>query len=293
MKVDFRSALADAGMAGYRAATDTGFRRGRRVSAPLCPRLRDPRYPWRRVFAGAGMRHSNDTAFARLRHQAAARRFIMAGRNLGRALKHNPYWPLQPRVPAGEPVGGQWMDSGPLAGAISLVLPVLRVVGTWAVRRLGEIARRTSPLLRRVPKRWDDGPTIAEDHEFDPETRRIAPPSQRRPGHPLIRFRSERELREYLGPAGPDREWHHIVEKRLADNGQFPPELIHSTDNIINLPVRLHRGISARMSRIERRLGNQVVRKEVEKLSFKDQYNFGLKLINEVARDLGYDLSRI
>jgi hypothetical protein len=120
------------------------------------------------------------------------------------------------------------------------------------------------------------------------ETRRIGPPSRQRFGHPQIRFRSERELREYLGPAGPNREWHHIVEKRLAENGKFPPEIIHSTD-IINLPVEVHRRVSARMSTRERAFDNNIRRRWIEKRTFGEQYDDGLELVEEALKEFGYD----
>ena len=37
------------------------------------------------------------------------------------------------------------------------------------------------------------------------------------------------------------------VEARLAGR-RFPPELLHSTDNIVSLPIEVHRRVSARMS---------------------------------------------
>ncbi|WP_153020052.1 hypothetical protein [Paramesorhizobium deserti] len=100
-------------------------------------------------------------------------------------------------------------------------------------------------------------------------------------------------MRDYLGPAGPGREWHHIVEKRLADKGIFPPEQIHSTDNIINLPVQVHRRISARMSRIEPDSGGRILRSKIEEPSFEEQYNHGLKLVREAYEELGYDFNTI
>jgi len=97
-------------------------------------------------------------------------------------------------------------------------------------------------------------------------------------------------LRTYLGSAGPKREWHHIVEKRLAENGRFPAELIHSTDNIINLPVDVHRRINAIMSSARRQGEGVTMRRWMERLSFGEQYNIGIDLIVQVSLELGYDL---
>jgi hypothetical protein len=92
--------------------------------------------------------------------------------------------------------------------------------------------------------------------------------------------------------AGPGREWHHIVEKRLALI-LFAAELIHSTDNIINLPVDLHQQINARMSQNGREQTEHLVRRfYVSRFSFRDQYNYGLDIISDEAEELGYDPSR-
>ena len=69
----------------------------------------------------------------------------------------------------------------------------------------------------------------------------------------------------------------------------FPVEVIHNTDNIISLPVAVHRAINARMSSLSREHGNVVLRYWVERLPFEGQYNFGLDLIDRTLRELGYD----
>ncbi|UUP18908.1 RNase A-like domain-containing protein [Nitratireductor thuwali] len=47
---------------------------------------------------------------AQLAEQVAWYRFLFAARRLERALKYNPNWQSQPRVPAGRPDGGRWTD---------------------------------------------------------------------------------------------------------------------------------------------------------------------------------------
>ncbi len=55
---------------------------------------------------------------ARMRGEAAWVRLLAAAGRLERALKHNPRWHLQPRVPAGNPGGGRWTDGGTGSGAM-------------------------------------------------------------------------------------------------------------------------------------------------------------------------------
>ncbi|MDP3895672.1 MAG: hypothetical protein Q8Q62_03255, partial [Mesorhizobium sp.] len=166
-------------------------------------------------------RQTQDRVYTELKHAAAHVYLIAAGRHVARALKYNPNWPLQPRLPAGTPGGGRWYPS---VGANALI-QLLQRLGPPAIARLRETLQRVRPHLTRIPKRWFEGEPLPKDEDFDKETQRIGPPSWHRFGHPNVRFRSERELREYLGPAGNGREWHHIVEKRLAANGRFPNEL--------------------------------------------------------------------
>ena len=69
------------------------------------------------------------------------------------------------------------------------------------------------------------------------------------------------------------------------------PEQIHSTDNIISLPIEVHRSISARMSSRSEKYQGMVRRFGVERLSFAEQYNGGLDLIVETLMEFGYDPS--
>ena len=230
-----------------------------------------------------------DSRLSRITSFLAAERFSAAASRVSAALKYNPNSHLQPRVPAGDPEGGQWMPSE--RAIVGSLLPVLRKVGPPALRLLRETARRIAPVMRRLPRRWDETSQFPDESDFEEETRRISSSSWQRHGYPNIRFRSEDELRRYLGPAGPGREWHHIVEKRLAGRDGLPVEVIHSTDNIISLPVDVHRWVSVRMSSRAGEFQEIVRRFGVERLTFGDQYNFGLDLISEGLEELGYDPS--
>ena len=162
----------------------------------------------------------SDPKYSLLRIEAnlAAARFIAAGGRLQATLKYNPNWHLQPRVPCSQPDRGQWIDSL----QSNPVGPLLRYLAPQIVRRLRDQARRLAPILRRLPRRWDDERQPSED-SYNDESGRISQDSWQRRGEPNIRFRSESELRRYLGPAGKGREWHHIVEKRLAGRPGFLP----------------------------------------------------------------------
>ena len=138
----------------------------------------------------------------RLRHLFAANALTLCGWRLQLTLKRNPYWHLQPRVPAGRPDGGRW-TAGAAAG---VVLPILRRAGNEVWERLQREGRQLQPRLRSVPRRWDDERQPTED-SFDEETRRISQNSWQRFRYPTLRFRTFRELKDVLGPAGPGRDF--------------------------------------------------------------------------------------
>jgi hypothetical protein len=65
-----------------------------------------------------------------------------------------------------------------------------------------------------------------------------------RSGH----FRSADDFKKFMGPAtehgGPERDWHHIVEKHHADGTrQFAPERVHSIENMVPVPRAAHQGV--------------------------------------------------
>lgn len=75
----------------------------------------------------------------RLQAQLSAAKLWHAAQNIRRVLKANPYWHMQPRVPAGNPDGGRW--AGGFLAAASSVLPILQRIGPRAIARIREEAR--------------------------------------------------------------------------------------------------------------------------------------------------------
>lgn len=211
-----------------------------------------------------------------------------AAMRLSLALKYNPRWHLQPRVPRGNPDGGQWTDNGgvQVANLGPIVFPVLKEGGKRALRLA---APRVRTFLDKIPDFWSGNDEFPSVDEFDEETRRIGPFTPRRPQHEFHWFKSWREFKDWLGPADPGWEWHHIVEQRLARKGVFAPERIHNTDNIVMLPLEVHRCISDTMSKKLDRL-SPVMRFVIEMRPYWIQYNQGLKLIETCLEREGYEL---
>jgi len=91
------------------------------------------------------------------------------------------------------------------------------------------------------------------------------------------RFSSFRAFKQEFGSAGTGNVWHHIVEQNKTS--QFAPEQIHSTENVIKLPVVIHDRISGYYNSIQPFTGGLRVRQWLNGKSFEYQYRFGLDVM--------------
>jgi hypothetical protein len=82
-----------------------------------------------------------------------------------------------------------------------------------------------------------------------------------------------------MGPAGPGKNWHHIVEQTKGNVAKFGPEQLHNTQNVIRMETGRHRQISGYYSSIQDFTGGQTVRQWLSTQSFKAQQEFGLQVI--------------
>ncbi len=79
------------------------------------------------------------------------------------------------------------------------------------------------------------------------------------------------------GPAGKDRDWHHIVEQ--AQEGRFGAGAIHNTKNLVKIDKDLHSQISAHYSSKTRASGSLTVREWLAKKSFDEQHAYGVEVL--------------
>jgi RHS repeat-associated protein len=93
-------------------------------------------------------------------------------------------------------------------------------------------------------------------------------------------FGSMSSFRRAYGSAGPDAQWHHIVEQNPTNLGQFGAESIHNTSNIIALDETIHRQVSGYYSSIQPFTGGQTVRQWVSAQPFDAQHQFGLDVLD-------------
>lgn len=88
-------------------------------------------------------------------------------------------------------------------------------------------------------------------------------------------------LKSALGPAGPGRQWHHIVEQTPDNVSRFGPHALHNTNNVIAIDESIHRMISGYYSSIQRFTGGRTVRQWLSTQSFEAQREFGLKILRD------------
>nr|ASV46877.1 hypothetical protein [uncultured bacterium] len=92
-------------------------------------------------------------------------------------------------------------------------------------------------------------------------------------------------LKSALGPAGPGKQWHHIVEQTPGNVERFGPHALHNTENVIPLEEGLHTQVSAFYSRKIRRVTGSrelTVRQWLSTQSYEAQRAFGLQAIENI-----------
>jgi hypothetical protein len=92
-------------------------------------------------------------------------------------------------------------------------------------------------------------------------------------------FHSFPAFKRAMGPAGPGKNWHHIVEQTKGNIAKFGPERLHNTQNVTRMEAGLHRQISGYYSSIQDFTGGQTVRQWLSTQSLEAQREFGLQVI--------------
>ncbi|MFP2960780.1 hypothetical protein ACLEPN_23930 [Myxococcus sp. 1LA] len=94
-------------------------------------------------------------------------------------------------------------------------------------------------------------------------------------------YSSFKSFKRARGPAGPGKEWHHIVEQTDSNVGRFGPKAIHNTENLIPVEVAIHQQISALYSSIRPYSQGKTVRAWLSSQPFERQRAFGLKILRD------------
>jgi len=97
-------------------------------------------------------------------------------------------------------------------------------------------------------------------------------------------FKTFGAFKRARGPAGPNQQWHHIVEQSMVGRRGFKPEVIHNEANLIRLEITQHRGLIKFYSSKRPFTGGKTVRDWLESKPFYEQYDIGLKLTRQAQK---------
>jgi RHS repeat-associated protein len=96
-----------------------------------------------------------------------------------------------------------------------------------------------------------------------------------------VRFaKSFKALKTQIGSAGEGNVWHHIVEQRAANIGQFGPEAIHNTMNVVAVPREINQALADYYSTKQAFTHGQTVREWLGSQSWREQYDFGRRMLD-------------
>jgi hypothetical protein len=177
----------------------------------------------------------------RLKWHAAAIRFELTLRRHDRALKYG-YNPNEPRVPRGNPDGGQWTTGGGSSGRV-------HVAGDFPTNDPPEIPKerppkskdRTTALKAAARELVRTGRTIAEIAKLAAWLETYSPIIGSYGDPP----KSSNELQHAVSTPAPGYDIHHIVEQSAARADGFTREDIDSPDNLVRIPTMKHWEINA------------------------------------------------
>lgn len=222
-----------------------------------------------------------DAELRRLRADAASLRLQLALHRFGGRFKA--FNPGQPRVPAGNPGGGQWTREGAAGGRLRLAGPKLPGIGHNQGPPLDELP----PLSKgRPPASEDRTATIKET------VRRLARyggPIGRVIGAAIWLYEYEAKIEAALDPpmsldelqravASPKAGYHrhHIAEQASAERDGYPRSLIDGPDNLVSIPALRHEEITAWYQKKNKELGGLTPREYLRGKSWDERTRIGL-----------------
>jgi hypothetical protein len=218
-----------------------------------------------------------ESGLLRLKWLAAATRFELAIRRHDRALKYG-YSPDQPRVPRGQPEGGQWASDGTSSGRVRLAGDIPTNDPPEIPEEKPPTSRDRTAVLKEVARRLGEAAasieTIAAGSAWL-RTYSAQIESYRDPP------RSLDELQQAVSTPASGYDIHHVVEQTQAERDGFPRDVIDGPDNLVRIPTMKHQEINGWYQRENPEFGWQMPREYLSGRSW------------EVRRAVGLDALRI
>jgi hypothetical protein len=147
--------------------------------------------------------------------------------------------------------------------------------------RMIERLRPVVALARRS-SRWAAVASILLEYGFPKVVTYFDEPKSLAELRPKVRVEDYDSFEEFQrkNPAGPGYEWHHIRERSF---GSVQGWEVHSTENIVRVPVILHRRISATYSSKSESLGGLTVREWLKLQGPESQQQYGEDILRRVG----------
>ena len=93
-------------------------------------------------------------------------------------------------------------------------------------------------------------------------------------------FSTFSKLKNFLGSAGENMHWHHIVEKCQIEKSGFAPEQVHNTSNVIAVDAQAHAKITGYYNTTTYDFtGGVSVRNWLAGQPFEGQLDFGTQIL--------------
>jgi hypothetical protein len=243
-----------------------------------------------------------EISLGRLSYHAAALHVLLAGRRLQWLLRKANFHPDEPRVPAGNPDGGQWTTIGGGSYRLPSGAHVIRIGGephVFSLRpgmldegddlpgfedfpdipivRPHNASDRYS-IIRRIPM----APFVGKPAGTLPRRlEEIGTPTWLREYYPHIDAytqgpKSLSELQAGARSSRPGYDIHHIVEKGSALEDGFPRSLVNGPDNLVSVPRFKHWEITRWYQTRQKSFGAQSPREFLRAKSWDERYRIGV-----------------
>jgi Escherichia/Staphylococcus phage prohead protease len=225
---------------------------------------------------------SLNPGYGRHRHPilAAPARIFPPGR-IVRIAARAKYSPDQPRVPAGNPDGGQWTGSSGQTAA------PMRLAGEWPSNEPPEIPKERPPtaqernkIVKDVARRLGRGAVVAavifEAARWLNEYRAEIVASLDPP-------KSLDELRDAVTTPRAGYDKHHIVEQTPAGQDGYPRSMIEAPDNLVRIPRLKHREINGWYQTPNKDFGGLSPREYLRGRAWDERTQVGLRALRNTG----------
>lgn len=217
--------------------------------------------------------HAIACGLTRLKWLRDATRFELAMRRHDRALKFGHYNPDQPRVPRGDPEGGQWTADETASGRIRLAGDIPTGDSPEIPKEPPPTTRLRNIAIRALAARFGPGILVAAeagswiyDHKEEIRAYFDSP-------------KTLGELRKGAESLEKGYDIHHVVERASADENGSEDHLIDAPENLVRIPRWKHWQINGYYQTKSDEFDGQTPREYLNGKSWEERNRVGLNAL--------------